>query len=67
MDLAFASPLKLCGYSVSQSKGLTQATRQYILAKIIYDGIMSKLDVIRYLEHFINLNGSKLENSIISI
>lgn len=63
-DMAFESPLKLCGYNVSQTEGLSSATRHYILSKIIHDGIMTKLDVIHYLEHFINLNGSKKENSV---
>lgn len=63
-DLALESPLKLCGYNVSQTDGLSTATRQFILAKIIHDGIMSKLEVIRYLEHFINMNGSKKGNSL---
>lgn len=63
-DMALESPLKLCGYNVSQTDGLSSATRQFILAKIIHDGIMSKLEVIHYLEHFINMNGSKKENSL---
>lgn len=63
-DMALESPLKLCGYNVSQTEGLSSATRQYILSKIIHDGIMTKLDVIHYLEHFINMNGSKKENSV---
>lgn len=63
-DMASESPLKLCGYNVSQSAGLTTATRQYLLAKIIHDGIMSKIEVIHYLEHFINMNGAKPENAL---
>lgn len=61
-DMAAESPLKLCGYNVSQTGGLATGTRQFLLAKIIHDGIMSKLDVIHYLEHFINMNGAKIEN-----
>ena len=63
-DMASESPLKLCGYNVSQSAGLTTATRQYLLAKIIHDGIMSKIEVIHYLEHFMNMNGAKPENAL---
>ena len=63
-ELAAESPLKLCGYTVSQSLGLSSASRQYILAKIIHDGIMTKLEVVHYLEHFINMNGAKSENKI---
>lgn len=62
--LAPESPLKLCGYNVSQESGLTVSERKYILAKIIHDGIMSKIEVVHYLEHFINMNGAKLENAI---
>ena len=62
--MATESPLKLCGYNVSQSEGLSAETRQFLLAKIIHDGIMSKLDVIHYLEHFINMNGAKKENAL---
>lgn len=61
-ELASEGPLKLCGYNVSQDEGLSASTRQYLLAKIIHDGIMSKLDVIHYLERFINMNGAKKEN-----
>lgn len=63
-DMAMESPLKLCGYSVSQAQGLASSTRQYILAKIIHDDIMTKPEVIHYLEHFIKLNGSKRENAL---
>lgn len=63
-EMATESPLKLCGYNVSQSEGLSAETRQFLLAKIIHDGIMSKLDVIHYLEHFINMNGAKKENAL---
>lgn len=57
--MASESPLKLCGYNVSQMGGLSTATRQFLLAKIIHGGIMTKLDVVHYLEHFINMNGAK--------
>ena len=60
--MASESPLKLCGYNVSEADGLSTATRQFLLAKIIHDGIMSKLDVVHYLEHFINMNGAKKGN-----
>lgn len=63
-EMASESPLKLCGYNVSQSEGVSTATRQFLLAKIIHDGIMSKVEAIHYLEHFINLNGAKQENAI---
>lgn len=61
-DMASEGPLKLCGYNVSQAEGLSATTRQFLLAKIIHDGIMTKLDVIHYLEQFINMNGAKKDN-----
>ena len=63
-DMASESPLKLCGYNVSQAQGLSASTRQFLLAKIIHDDIMKKTEVIHYLEHFINMNGAKKENAL---
>lgn len=60
--LAEASPLKLCGYSVNQQDGYSKETRQYIISKIIDKQIMSKSDVIRYLEYFISINGKRKGN-----
>jgi len=62
--LSEASPLKLCGYSVNQQDGYSKETRQYIIAKIISLGIMTKSDVIRYLEYFISMNGKRRGNEI---
>lgn len=53
-----ASPLMICGYNV-RSGVLTEAHRHAILTNIIYNGIMTKVEIIQYLEHFINFNGSK--------
>ena len=61
-NFAEASPLKLCGYSVSQNKGFTQKERERILTEVIHNGIMSKADVIQYLNWFIKMNGRKAEN-----
>ena len=63
-NFAKASPLKLCGYSVSQSKGFSQQERENLLAGVIHNGIMSKPDVIQYLNWFIKMNGHKTGNSI---
>lgn len=62
--LAEASPLKLCGYSVSQQDGYSKETRWYIISRIIDRGIMSKSEVIRYLEYFISINGKKKGNQL---
>ena len=58
------SPLKLCGYSVSQIEGYSDYERQYIISKIIDKKIMSKSDIVRYLEYFIHMNGKKKGNEI---
>lgn len=63
-EMASESPLKLCGYNVSQTEGLSATARKFLLAKIIHDKIMTKLDVIHYLEHFINMLGVKPENAL---
>jgi len=62
--LAEYSPLKLCGYNVSQSEDYTDAEREYIISRIIDRGIMLKIEVVRYLEHFINMNGHKSGNEL---
>lgn len=62
--LAEASPLKLCGYSVNQQDGYTSQMRQYIISKIIDRGIMSKSDIVRYLEYFISINGRQKRNQL---
>ena len=63
-DLAEESPLMLSGYNVSQRDGYTSQERDYILARIIHDGIMEKGDVIRYLSYFIRKNGVKRGNEL---
>jgi hypothetical protein len=64
MLLAEASPLKLCGYSVNQTDGYTALQRRYIISSIISRGIMTKGEVIRYLEYFININGKRSGNGL---
>lgn len=63
-NFALESPLKLSGYNVGQSDGLSKQNREYILARIIHDGIMKKNEVIKYLSHFIRMNGAKTANGI---
>ena len=62
--LAEVSPLKLCGYTVNQSDAYTAEQRRYIIATIISRGIMTKGEIIRYLEYFININGRKTSNAL---
>jgi len=57
--LSEESPLKLSGYNVGQQDNFDARTRQYILASIIYEKIMTKGEVIQYLEFFIRQNASK--------
>lgn len=60
--LADKSPLKLCGYTVSQEKGLSKEEREHILCEMISSGIVSKPEVMQYLEWFIHLNGKREAN-----
>lgn len=53
------SPLMMCGYNVSKATGLTDWERQTILQSIIDNQILRKPEIIRYLEQFIAINGSK--------
>lgn len=62
--LAAESPLKLCGYSVSQAEGLSSQTRQDLLRNLIQSDIIKKTEVIRYLSWFIQMNGQKFGNEI---
>lgn len=62
--LATESPLKLCGYSVSQAEGLTEQARQDLLRELIQLDIIKKTEVIRYLSWFIQMNGQKYGNEI---
>ena len=61
-DLALESPLRLSGYNVNQKDNFSSKERHYILARIIYDDIMDKGEVIRYLSYFIRMNGAKPGN-----
>lgn len=60
------SPLMLCGYSVSQKHAIPRYVRQDILRFIIENGILPRLDVIKYIESFIDTNGrrSGMESSV---
>lgn len=58
------SPLRLCGYSVNQQDGYTKTERHYIISKVIEKGVLTKNEVIRYLEHFINRNGQRSNNTL---
>lgn len=60
------SPLKLCGYNVSQKDGFSQEYRHKMLANIISNEILSKREVMNYLDLFIHTNGLKydMENAV---
>ena len=62
--LADKSPLKLCGYSVSQEKGLAQEEREHILYEMISSGIVSKPEAMQYIEWFIRFNGNREINHL---
>lgn len=59
IELAEESPLHLCGYNVGQKDDYTSRHRHYILAKLIYDGIMEKQRILDYLSSFVR---SRKEN-----
>lgn len=63
-EMALESPLHIIGYNVSQKANFSSSERQYILARVIYDKIMSKGEVIKYLSFFIRRNGAKLGNEL---
>jgi len=63
-SLADKSPLKLCGYSVSQEKGLSQEERENILYEMISSGIVSKPEAMQYIEWFIRFNGNRETNQL---
>ncbi len=50
--MAQKSLLKICGYSVSAAEGLTDQERQKILESIIENGIMTRHEIIQYLNYF---------------
>ena len=61
-ELSDESPLHLCGYSVSQKAGLSQAERQTIIESCIKSGAMDKENIIHLLKWLIEVNGAKKGN-----
>lgn len=57
--LAMESPLHLFGYNVNQNNDYSAKQRQYILARIIHDGIMTKQQVLDYLSYFVKQNKNR--------
>lgn len=53
--LAQESVLKQYGYSVNQIDDISPAQRRLILAALIDNGILTKTDIIGYLDYFINV------------
>ena len=53
--LAQESVLKQFGYSVNQVDDISPAQRRLILAALIDNGILTKTDIIGYLDYFINI------------
>ncbi len=62
--LADASPLRLCGYTVNKTDNLSEYERQYIITQVIINGVMTKSEVISYLEYFIDHNGRQERNQL---
>ena len=59
-DLAQESILHLCGYSVNQVDNLSAFMRQQILQYLIDSRIISKPEIIAYLNGFIRRNGKRV-------
>lgn len=59
LSLAKESILKQCGYNVSEKDDLTVQQRQKILIALIDNNILSEMDIISYLDFFINQHKSK--------
>lgn len=57
--LAMESTLHLFGYNVNQNNDYSAKQRQYILARIIHDGIMTKQQVLDYLSYFVKQNKNR--------
>ena len=62
--LADASPLRLCGYTVNKTDNLSEYERQYIITQVIINEVMTKSEVINYLEYFIDHNGRQERNQL---
>ena len=62
--LADASPLRLCGYTVNKTDNLSEYERQYIITQVIINGVMTKSEVVSYLEYFIDHNGRQERNQL---
>ena len=65
-NLAKESILKQYGYNVSQRDGLSESDRQNNLSALIDTGIISKAEVISYLDFFIRQK-SGLDNMILAV
>ena len=65
-ELADESPLYLCSYTVNQHDNLSLNERHFILQCIIDNKILSKAEVITYLNSFIrrNRNNKNMQNAI---
>lgn len=56
------SLLNKCGYSVSYNNGMSDDSRKELLHQIINSKLMTKQEIMSYLNYFINFNGKKLGN-----
>lgn len=65
-SLADKSPLMLAGYSVRANLNYSAFKRQSILRNVIELGILSKHEVINYINYFISMNGKArgMENAV---
>ena len=61
MQLAPESVLMQYGYSVSQQEDLSESRRQKILAVLLDYKILTKTEIISYLDFFINIHDNLLD------
>ena len=61
INLAKKTLLMQYGYNVSQQDGLSEKKRRTILASLIDNNILTKNDIISYLDFFINQKKSRLQ------
>lgn len=56
MELADISPLRLYGYTVAESNGLSTEQRESLLANLIDSGLMSKVAIKNHIEWLLNMH-----------
>mgnify|MGYP000015352505 CR=1 FL=1 len=58
------SLLNLCGYNVGQKDNLSSISRHKILRYLMENDLMSKPEIIKYLDYFISLNAKQINKKL---